>query len=147
VDHLPVAQPIRAVPPVRHRAVAANPDSVRPARTESSTVTMQRPADSAATEVATAAPGALPADTSPPRPDSVAPVIPQPRDVQPRWVMNSFVNLRAWPAENSNIVGVLKPGQLVYAGEVRPDGWQPIYLDGKRVGFVARALLRNLPPR
>lgn len=147
-DKVPTAPPVSVVPPARHRAPASKPDSVtRVAPADSSprptahrdsvpvnappVVTLPAPPADTNTHVATA--------TAPP-------VVAMPAGTQPRWVSDMFVNVRAWPSDSSRIVGVLKPGQMVYAGEPNQEGWQPVYADGVRMGFVARALLKNLPP-
>jgi hypothetical protein len=81
------------------------------------------------------------------QPDPIPPPSAPPRTPLTRWVGRQWVNVREGPADNTPIAGVLRPGQRVEAGAPTRDGWQMVYVDGRRMGYVARSLLTSEPPR
>lgn len=139
---LPSARPIRAAPPPVKRVSLPAPDTPRSTPVDS-VPGVARPPDtvvvSAAPPVPAPTPAAAPAQADTQQgPPAITP--------QTRWATNLWVNVREGPANEAPIVGVLRPGQRVEAGAPTWDGWQLVYVDGKRMGYVARSLLGSRPP-
>jgi uncharacterized protein YgiM (DUF1202 family) len=65
--------------------------------------------------------------------------------IRPRtkWTA-TWVNVRAGPAITTAVLQILKPGQAVEVGDPS-DGWWVVQRDGRRVGYVANAVLRDQP--
>lgn len=147
-ERLPSAPPIRAAPPLLKRLVppvsrassifAASPPAL--ADTHAADNVAQN--DSGVPKDSTRATDSIPLKPSgadqPPSAPGVMPYT--------RWVTSMWVNVREGPADSTPVVAVLRPGQRVEAGAPTRDGWQMVYVDGRRVGYVARSLLTSQPP-
>lgn len=61
-----------------------------------------------------------------------------------RWA-STWANVREQPARDAAVVRILTPGEEVRVGQ-RQEGWRPVILEGRQIGFVANSLLANEPP-
>ncbi len=78
--------------------------------------------------------------------DSAPAAVDPPPATRPRWVTDTWANVRVGPGDTTSVVVVLPPGRRVDAGAATDDGWQPVYVEGVRLGYVARFLLTSRPP-
>jgi len=60
-----------------------------------------------------------------------------------KWTA-TWGNVRAGPAITAAVIQVLQPGQPVDVGD-RSNGWWAVQRDGRRVGYIANAVLRDEP--
>lgn len=159
-ERTPSAPAIRAGPPLPKRVAAAvSRESTVVAPNPVAPAAAPQPTDSVAPNVSVTANDSAASKDSVSAQVSVAAtdtVVPNEtvveKDTTPvptrytRWVTSMWVNVREGPADNTPVVAVLRPGQRVEAGTPTRDGWQMVYVDGRRLGYVARSLLTSLPP-
>ena len=104
------------------------------------TTVLQSTSDRSAMAAPTLAARSLPPDSARPGATSL-PRVPR---VQTKWT-STWVNVRQGQGGNTAVVEILKPGQPVEVSNLQ-GGWWSVQRDGRHIGYVANALLRDERP-